>query len=240
VVDPDGFAAQVAGVAALAEPVRRDLYLYVVAQAEPVGREAASRAVGIPLHTAKFHLDRLVEEGLLETEYRRLSGRAGPGAGRPAKLYRRSAREVSVALPARRYDLAGALMARAIEDSTREGSPVLTALSRAAAELGAGTAAAVRAESGPAAPDDVLTTTKRTLALHGYEPHTDGTTTMLANCPFDALAKEHTELVCGMNLALVGALVDDLTEGQVDCRLDPAPGRCCVVLSALEADTTEV
>lgn len=236
-VDRDGFAAQVAGVAALAEPVRRDLYLYVAAQAEPVSREAASRAVGIPLHTAKFHLDRLVEEGLLDTEFRRLSGRAGPGAGRPAKLYRRSSREVSVALPARRYDLAGALMAQAIEDAERDGSPVLTALSRAAAELGTGTAAAARADAGSAAPRDDLTTTTRALALHGYEPHTDGATTTLGNCPFDALAKDHTELVCGMNLALVGALVDDLTEGRVSCRLDPAPGRCCVVLSAPVAET---
>ena len=28
---------------------------------------------------------------------------------------------------------------------------------------------------------------------------------MLRNCPFDALAREHTELVCGMNLAILDA-----------------------------------
>src|SRR5512140_2388596 len=106
-MDQDAFASQVTGVAALAEPVRRDLYLYVVAQSEPVSRDQASEGVGVPRHTAKFHLDRLVEDGLLDVDYKRLSGREGPGAGRPTKRYRRSDRELSVALPPRRYDLAG-------------------------------------------------------------------------------------------------------------------------------------
>src|SRR6476661_2902690 len=123
-MDDEGFASRVAGVAVLAEPLRLDLYRYVVAQPEPVSREQAAEGVGVPRHTAKFHLDRLVEEGLLDTEFQRLSGRRGPGAGRPAKLYRRSGRELSVTLPARRYDLAGQLLAQAIDDSTRDGTPV--------------------------------------------------------------------------------------------------------------------
>ena len=92
---PDEFAAQVTSVAALAEPVRRELYQYVIAQPEPVSRDQAGEAAGIPRHTAKFHLDRLCDEGLLQAEYRRLSGRVGPGAGRPAKLYRRGDRQFS-------------------------------------------------------------------------------------------------------------------------------------------------
>ena len=124
----DDFARRVTGVAALAEEVRRDLYLYVVAEPEPVSRDQAAAGVGVPRHTAKFHLDRLVEEGLLETEFRRLSGRQGPGAGRPAKLYRRSPGEVTVSLPERHYDLAGRLLAGAIEDSSRDGTPVAAAL----------------------------------------------------------------------------------------------------------------
>ena len=81
----DDFAEQVAGVAALAEPVRRDLYRFVVAQAEPVSRDQAGDGVGVPRHTAKFHLDKLVDEGLLDTEFRRLTGRRArvPG-GRPS------------------------------------------------------------------------------------------------------------------------------------------------------------
>src|SRR6478672_12382166 len=117
----DDFARRVAGVAALAEEVRRDLYRYVVAQPEPVSRDQAAGGVGVPRHTAKFHLDRLVEEGLLETDFKRTTGRDGPGAGRPSKRYRRSARQVSVDVPERRYELAGRLMARAIDEAGRTG-----------------------------------------------------------------------------------------------------------------------
>ena len=117
----DDFADSVSGVSALAEPLRRRALPVRRGPARPVGRDQAATGVGIARHTAKFHLDRLVDDGLLETEFRRLSGRDGPGAGRPAKLYRRAAREVSVSLPERRYDLAGEVLC------TRSRSPPPTA-----------------------------------------------------------------------------------------------------------------
>jgi predicted ArsR family transcriptional regulator len=123
-MDSEDFAERVTGLAALADPIRRGLYLFVAAQPEPVSRDRAAEGVAVPRHTAKFHLDKLVEQGLLATEFQRLSGRQGPGAGRPTKLYRRSGRELSVTLPARRYDLAGQLLASAIDDSTKTGTPV--------------------------------------------------------------------------------------------------------------------
>lgn len=225
------FAADVAGVGSLAEPVRRDLYLYVVGQPEPVSRDQAAAGVGVARHTAKFHLDKLVEEGLLDTDFKRISGRQGPGAGRPSKLYRRSAREVSVSLPERRYDLAGHLMARAINEAAREGTPVLDALHRAAEEAGAALSEQARAEARTDAGGDALGAVCETLAAHGYEPHLQEDGVTLANCPFHALAQEHTQLVCGMNLALVGAVTQALGEGVLEARLDPAEGRCCVVVS---------
>lgn len=231
-MDRDDFAEQVSGVAALAEPIRRELYLYVAAAPEPVSRDAASVGVGVARHTAKFHLDKLVEEGLLDTDFKRLSGRRGPGAGRPTKLYRRSERQVSVALPERRYDLAGQLMAKAIDDSVRDGSSVLDALHRAAAGLGTTVGGQARATGGESdTADGPLAATSRALAAIGYEPRTADDGITLANCPFHALAREHTELVCGMNLALVGAIVDSIGDGSLSPRLDPADGRCCVVLA---------
>jgi predicted ArsR family transcriptional regulator len=212
--------SSVSGVAALAEPVRRDLYLYVVARGEPVSREQAAEGVGVAAHTAKFHLDKLALEGLLDVEYRRLAGRGGPGAGRPTKLYRRSARELSVCLPQRQYAMAGELMARAIDAARREGVPVVEALHAEAAGLGRNLADAPH-------PPNVAAV----LAEQGFEPHERGGTITLGNCPFAALARGHTELVCGMNLALVGALVQSLGETNLEARLEPEPGRCCVVLS---------
>src|SRR3954451_7381742 len=97
----DGIA-QISAIAAHTEPIRRALYAYVVARPASVGRDEAAEAVGITRELAAFHLDKLLEEGLLDVEFRRLSGRTGPGAGRPAKLYHPSRRQVQVILPERR------------------------------------------------------------------------------------------------------------------------------------------
>jgi predicted ArsR family transcriptional regulator len=229
----EDFARRVAGVAALAEPARRDLYLYVVASPDAVGRDEAAAGVGVPRHTAKFHLDRLVEEGLLETEFRRLSGRQGPGAGRPAKLYRRSAGEVAVSLPDRDYALAGQLMAHAIEESSRVGGSVLDALHRVAARHGEVLGEQIRGNAGSRpSRERLLTAACATLAAHGYEPRRQDRTVTLANCPFHALAEQHTDLVCGMNLALIDAVASRAGDGRLAAQLSPAPDRCCVVLTA--------
>ena len=229
----EDFVAQVSGVGALAEPARRDLYLYVAGQPEPVSRDEAAAGVGLPRHTAKFHLDKLVDEGLLETEFRRLSGRSGPGAGRPSKLYRRSSRQVSVQLPERRYDLAGQILAKALEDAAREGRPALDSLPGAAADAGRALAGATRtsahAEAGAAAPG-TLEAVAEVLAAQGYEPRVEGDVLVLANCPFHALARDHTQLVCGMNHDVIEALLDELDVAGVTARMDPAPNRCCVTL----------
>ncbi len=231
-MDTDDFATRVAGVAALAEPVRRELYLYVAAQPAPVSRDQASEAVGVPRHTAKFHLDRLVEEGLLDIDFKRPSGRSGPGAGRPTKRYRRSTREVTVALPERRYDLAGRLMAQAIDDSARDGTPVLDSLHRAAAEQGSVIGEETRQRLGPhPTRERRVAATCDTLADYGYEPRRTDRAVVLANCPFHALVEEHTDLVCGMNLALIDAAVTELGDDALQASLEPAAGRCCVVIA---------
>jgi predicted ArsR family transcriptional regulator len=224
----DDFVSQVAGVSALAEPARRALYLYVVAQPEPVSRDQAAAGAGLPRHTAKFHLDKLVADGLLDTEYRRLSGRSGPGAGRPTKLYRRSGRQVAVTLPQRHYDLAGQILAGAVEDASRDGVPVLDAVQRAATAAGHRLGAAAGPSGSAASPlDDVAAA----LAAHGYEPRVEGDVVVLANCPFHALAREHTALVCGMNLHLITAMTAELGLPAVRVTLQPAPDRCCVRLT---------
>jgi predicted ArsR family transcriptional regulator len=228
----EGFDQQVGRIAALAEPIRRALYRYVSTEPEPVGREQAASAIGVAPHVAKFHLDKLEADGLLDSEYSRPPGRSGPGAGRPAKRYRRSKRELSVSLPERRYDLAGRVMARAIAAATESNTPLADALHEAAAKegrrLGDRVAARLGRRRSPAAVgraiNDVLTD-------YGYEPRTgrDDAVT-LANCPFHALAQEHTQLVCGINLDLLSGLLETCEGSGMVARLDPAPDRCCVTL----------
>lgn len=228
----DELAEQVAGVGALVEPGRRALYLYVAAQPHAVSREQAANALHLPLHSVRFHLDRLVAEGLLEVEFRRLSGRTGPGAGRPAKLYRRSSRQLSVSLPERRYDLVGAVLATAIERSARDAMPIMDAVLEAAREEGQRIAAEYAddrsASRAGTEPLGKIERTAHVLAGHGYEPRPSVREICLANCPFDRLATEHTGLVCGMNLALVRGLIDGLDIGDLSAELAPEPGFCCV------------
>jgi len=227
----DDFATRVSGIGALAEPARRALYAFVAAADEPVSREQAADGVGVAVHTAKFHLDRLVEQGLLDVEYRRLSGRRGPGAGRPAKLYRRSASEVTVSLPERRYDLVGTILAAGV-DRALAGEDVADAVRAEARERGVAVGSSAPG-AGAEAGDDVAAVTA-VLAAVGFEPRQRDDALVLANCPFDALAREHTALVCGLNEAFVGGVIAGAGCSGLRACLEPEDGVCCVRVRAAD------
>lgn len=222
----DDLAARAAGIGALAEPVRTDLYLYVAGEPDAVSREQAAAALGVPLHTAKFHLDRLVEEGLLDVEFRRLTGRTGPGAGRPSKLYRRSDKELSVSLPERRYDLAGKILARAVDRAAAEDAAVTDAVQESAHAQGLRAGQAVRGAS--KARGRSMRRASEALAAQGYEPRKRDHELVLTNCPFDALVHEHTALVCGLNEAFISGILEGAECQGVRACLDPEEGLCCV------------
>jgi predicted ArsR family transcriptional regulator len=228
-MDPRELEQQISGLAALDEPVRRSLYLYVAGRPGEVSRDEAARAVGISRTLAGFHLDRLAGEGLLETSFRRLSGRAGPGAGRPAKLYRRSGRQLEVSLPQRSYQLAAQVLAEAIDAS--QAPETRGALKRTARRIGERIGAESKARAG-SRPGKArrLAGAMAALAANGYEPERAPGEIRLRNCPFHALVGEHQELVCGMNLALMQGVVEGLELPGVRPVLDPRPGRCCVSL----------
>lgn len=221
----DAFTA----IGSLADPLRRRLYAFVAGRDDGAGREEAAREVGVPTYTARFHLDRLVEEGLLEVEHRRLTGRTGPGAGRPAKIYRRARAEVTVSVPERGYDLVGAVFAAAVERSL-EGEPLPQTLAEEAHAAGHRDGSAYDGgadEAGPA-PLVELRRVAGVLAGRGFEPTHVDDGLVLRNCPFDALAREHTALVCGVNRDYVGGVLDGLRCGHTSARLDPSADRCCV------------
>ncbi|HZH42011.1 MAG TPA: hypothetical protein VFD85_13425 [Gemmatimonadales bacterium] len=219
----------IGAVAALGEPVRLALYQYVIEHGE-AGRDEAARATRISRALAAFHLDRLVAEGLLTASYRRRSGRTGPGAGRPAKVYARAPGEISLSLPERRYELAARLLARAVAKAP--GSAAARAVEAAASAYGRalGHEARARAGSRPGAAR-LVTAALGLLAEQGFEPVRDADGTIrLRNCPFHALAMECRDLVCGMNLSLLRGVMRGLAGSGLKAVLDPQPDRCCVVL----------
>jgi predicted ArsR family transcriptional regulator len=229
--EDEGFDQRLGRIAALGDPIRRALYRYVIAEPDPVGREQAASAVGVAPHVAKFHLDRLEADGLLDSEYSRPPGRGGPGAGRPAKRYRRSKRQLSVSLPERRYDLAGQIMAQAIAATVDSGTPVTDALHQAAASEGRQLGDRINARLGRRHNQaSSVRAINGALAEYGYEPRIGADAITLVNCPFHALAQEHTELVCGMNFDLLRGMLEACDNGGLRARMDPGPGRCCVTL----------
>jgi predicted ArsR family transcriptional regulator len=218
-------------LAALGDPSRRALYDFIVDAGRAVSRDEAAAAVDLERGTATHHLERLAADGLLEVEYRRLTGRQGPGAGRPAKLYRRADRQFDVSLPPRDYEFAGRILAKAVDEARATGVDVDTSLRSACRAEGvriarrilqtAGRGAGVRAR-GAALRD--------TLGEVGYEPAvTDDGSVVLRNCPFHQLARDHTELVCGMNLCVLDTAATEVDAGLV-ARLEPQEGFCCVRL----------
>jgi len=227
------FVDRVHGVAALDHPVTQSVYRLLAERGE-LSRDGTAESLDLARSVAAFHLDKLVDAGLADVRFERLTGRSGPGAGRTAKVYRRSDNEIGVSLPERRYDLAGGLLAEAVERSSEEGVPVARALRLAATEMGRriGEAARVAAgrRSGRAKRRDALV---GVLERHGYEPHLRGDEIVLANCPFHALADQHRDLVCGMNLELLSGVIDGAGGADVlEARLAPQPGYCCVRMKA--------
>jgi predicted ArsR family transcriptional regulator len=226
------FDEGVAGISSLAEPQRRALYRFVVAQVRSVSKDEAAEALGLARSVAGFHLDRLVADGLLTTEFRRLTGRQGPGAGRPAKLYRRAAGELSVSLPPRHYDLAAELLADAVNQSITAGSPVSEELRTVANQRGREFGSQARQAAGKRPSRRALVKSAMTaLEEHGYEPRSDGGEIVLENCPFHALADQQRELVCGMNHDLLAGMADGLGDGVLTARLEPSDDHCCVRLA---------
>lgn len=218
-------------VAMLAEPLRRRVYDNVAAHPEGVSRDGTAETLGVSRSVAAFHLDKLAEAGLLEVDFRRPPGRSGPGAGRPAKWYRRAEGEVAVSFPERRYQLAADVLATAVERATSTEASISTALREVAREHGRRIGAPLGA---PGAPHSGTLEQRlvEVLAAQGYEPRVADGVVTLANCPFRLLAEEHRQLVCMINHELLCGLTEAAGLPDGTARLDPSPGRCCVTLAA--------
>jgi predicted ArsR family transcriptional regulator len=217
-------ADRIASVAVLDDPTRRAVFDFVSRARSAVSRDAVAAALGLSRRVAALNLDRLAAHGLLVVEYRRVHQRTGPGAGRPSKLYLRADEELAVSVPTRQYELIGELFVAAVAESLDTGATIGSVLDRLAYEAGV----ALGGRCGEV---------RNALDEAGYETYDaeDGEGLMLANCPFHRLAREHTDLVCGVNLRLLHGVVDSIDGASYRLDLDPAPGRCCVRLVTVES-----
>ncbi|SCL30682.1 Predicted transcriptional regulator, ArsR family [Micromonospora rhizosphaerae] len=201
-------------VTALVDQVRRALYDYVRSQDRPVTRDEAAAAQQISRNLAAFHLDKLVGAGLLQARYEAPTDQPR-GRGRTPKVYEAAPGCISLTIPERRYDLIGEILAQAVAEDTKDAR---SAALRLAEQRGL----AIGREVGGGGPVAVV------LAELGFEPAGDEELIRLRNCPFHELAAQQTELVCGLNRAFIAGLLDGLGRTDLDARLAPSPGACCV------------
>jgi predicted ArsR family transcriptional regulator len=220
-------------IAALEDDLRRRMYVFIRGQGRPVSRDEASEEVGISRKLAAFHLDKLVERGLLTAHYARLPGRGGRGAGRSSKLYEPSGLEIDVSIPERRYDIVGEIMVAALLEDSKE--PPRETARRIACDKGHAIGEEVKAELRlrPPGSERALAVAEEILARYGYEPYRVGDDTIsLRNCPFHNLSQRAPELVCGMNREFIDGFLRGLGNDSVEAALVPTPGECCVKLRA--------
>lgn len=216
--------SQLKAIATLEDGVRRRLFEYVREASSAVGREEAAEATGISRSLAAYHLDKLAELGLLSFTYERPAGRGGPGAGRPAKMYRPGEGEVAVTVPARDYELPAHLLALAVEGQMgREG------LGQVAESAGREAGEQALLSRHPAGRREAVLDLLR---ARGYEPLVDEDGVIrLRNCPFHRLAHVHRELICGMNHAFLRGFLEGVGAEGLDPRLEPDASRCCVAIN---------
>jgi predicted ArsR family transcriptional regulator len=220
-------AAERLGV--LADRVRRTMYQFVRDQPGPVTREQVAAGTGTSVKLAAFHLEKLLERGLLRAHYQRPGSR--PEGGRPAKLYEPAREEeLAVSLPERRYDLMGEILAGA---AAAAGDEVRDRAQELAYRRGFEAGEEYKSGSHLRRPARERTMGAATAVLRelGFEPQPgpDGET-ILRNCPFDALSEREPAVVCGVNQALVKGVLDGLGGRGVTAALDRGTSRCCVVL----------
>lgn len=206
--------ARLTALAAVSDPADRACFDVVAASTVPMGRDEVAAALQLPRATAAFRLDKLVTIGLLSTEFQRRTGRAGPGAGRPAKLYRLAVDEVTASVPERHYDLAAQLLAGAVERA-EGGTPLREALERTASERGIEIGREARSLDA---------------ALNGcgYVPEPDAGEIRLTNCPFHRLAVSHTTTICAVNHALLQGVLEGVGDDPGRAAFQPDPPGCCV------------
>lgn len=229
-----GLAKGIAPLAALEDELPRRMYLLIRRGGRPVSREEIAAEVGISRRLAAFHLERLLERGLLKAFYARPPGRSGPGAGRSAKYYEPSDLAIEVSLPGRRYDLAGRLLVGAIKGQA-PGESASASARRAAREKGHELGEGVRRDRAlrPPGPERTLGVAQEVLEDLGFEPYRDEPGIVaLRNCPFHTLAQEAPELMCDMNQAFIDGFLRGLGNDTVESVLACKPEDCCVTLRA--------
>ncbi|MFG2793818.1 helix-turn-helix transcriptional regulator [Streptomyces sp. NPDC048419] len=232
----DAADSAIDSVSVLSEDSRRRMFTFIRRARRAVTRDEAAASVGISRKLAAFHLDKLVDAGLLRARYENPGGIRK--VGRQPKVYEPTDAQISVSIPDRRHELLADLLLDAVlTEGADENAP--QAAVRTAQQRGRQLGEAVRQETRPGrlGPERGLTACEQLLDQYGYEPVRETSTQLrLRNCPFHPLAAKAPDLVCGMNRAFLSGYLDGLGVNGIQAVLAPEPGECCVRLGPSGGD----
>jgi len=207
-VDTRAFDQQIGDLAStLGDATRRGIYISVREAPEPVTASQIAVLFEIHANVARHHLDRLVVDGYLQVTHKRRSGRRGPGAGRPAKHYEPTEKEVSVQFPARRYDLLAELLVRVVHRVAPDDAAII------AEEVGREYGRELATEIGlpeDAGFDSAVQAVARAMMGVGFDTEANSDDRILVTrfCPFGETAVNHPEIVCKIDQGIVKGLLE--------------------------------
>ena len=190
----------------LGDATRRGIYISIRESPEAMTTAEVAELFDIHPNVARHHLHRLVDDGYLSVTERRRSGKQGPGAGRPAKHYAATAKEVQLQFPARRYDLLSELLARVVERAAPDRAAEL------AEEVGREYGRELAAEVGLAKDagfETAVNAVAKVMLGVGFdtEANTDDRVIVTRFCPFGEAAANHPEIVCKLDQGIVTGLM---------------------------------
>jgi predicted ArsR family transcriptional regulator len=227
---------------AVGESELREALLYVRGSAEPVSADDAAAALGVHRSVARSRLERLVGAGVLGTSFARRSGRAGPGAGRPAKLYSPTPETQSLEFPPRYLPTLVARLLDAVPVESRE-----TALRDVGENFGRDLARTAGLRPSPLVKDGLerVCAAVRSLGFHAILDRINGDTAVVITptCPLRPLVTERPEASLidrGMWAGLIEKGIRGVHAGSVECESHSClnEGEPCAVIISLRRRAT--
>lgn len=187
---------------ALGDPTRRAIYIAVRETPDPLTSSAISVLFDIHPNVARHHLDILSSEGYIRESAIRPKG---TGAGRPAKAYEATNKEVTVHFAPRRFEMLTEMLFQVLAEVAPENvSEIAEKVGRAygenlAAEIG-----------GPEDPgyDEAIKAVASAMTGLGFsmDPDIEGQRLLTSHCPFGETAVEHPEVICSLDRGIVAGL----------------------------------
>lgn len=211
--------------AALGESRARVLELLRAAH-EPLGVQRVAEESTLHPNTARFHLDNLVEAGLVE---RRVEERNQPG--RPRMVYRAQAQDTSTGQ--RSYQLLATMLTTLIAGELPQPRQAAIAAGQEWGRyLAERPAPFERVDA-----EDGIRRLSSVLADAGFAPgavdDADSPVIPLRHCPFREIAQQHADVVCSLHLGLMQGVLAEVRAPVAAQRLDPfvEPSLCLAHLT---------